>query len=406
MRDRRMSCFRPTSQQQLSEWIVESADSDRKIHWLTPLGQEAERSLELTEFDQVIDYPYWDMTITVETGMTVSRLQEVLKEHQQWLPVNVPRPDQTTLAEVICQNWFGSFAAGYGTIRDWLLGVSAIDGRGRIFHAGGRVVKNVAGYDLCKLLVGSRGELAIPVSATLQVKPQPQQILAHRMASKTVEGLRKLWQAVRDLPFNPVVFDVISAGEDSAGEDSAGKDSVAESSAGAGTNGLRLSCAIEGTADTVQRLSDEIRQTVEKLAETELLEVLPWDSQADPWIAIEQGCSQSVVMRIGSLPSQTVDVLAKAKKYRLSGFGLSSRGVSVLKSFPATESAKAIGQVQRFLEDLSCSATNIQCLSGHEIPGFSCCSSGKGTSSERLAGKLKAEFDPHQLFGTVTEMAK
>jgi len=377
-----MSCFKPTTQQELSEWIVKRGDSQQKIQWLGALGQQGELPLDLAGFKQVIDYPFRDMTITIETGMTVSQLQKVLEEHQQWLPVNVPHPERATVAEVICKNWFGSFAAGYGTMRDWLLGVTAVDGRGRIFHAGGRVVKNVAGYDLSKLLVGSNGELAIPVAATLQVKPIPQQILVHQLSSKTTEGLKTLWQTFRELPFNPVIFDAISL-------------DVNDSN-------IHLLYAVEGTKETTQSLSDQIRQTVSQQSDAELVTVQPWNSELDPWIATANNLKQATVLRIGSLPSQTIDVLDIAVKHRMSGFGQTTRGVCIVRSFEAAETAQSEQRIRSLLADLSSLNVKVQCLSGHQIPENNPHSSENGASRNLLIEKIKSEFDPHKLFDTLS----
>ncbi|MEX0586396.1 MAG: FAD-binding oxidoreductase, partial [Pirellulales bacterium] len=79
--------------------------------------------------------------------------------------------ERATLGGVIATNWSGPRRYGYGTIRDYVIGIRAVDGRGRPFQGGGRVVKNVAGYDFCKLLVGSLGTLGVITQVTLKVKP-------------------------------------------------------------------------------------------------------------------------------------------------------------------------------------------------------------------------------------------
>ncbi|MCA9070157.1 MAG: FAD-binding oxidoreductase, partial [Planctomycetaceae bacterium] len=84
--------------------------------------------------------------------------------------------DEATIGGAIATNAFGPRRFGHGTLRDYLIGLTAVDAGGRIFHAGGRVVKNVAGYDLCKLLVGSWGTLAVLTQVTLKVVPIPEVI--------------------------------------------------------------------------------------------------------------------------------------------------------------------------------------------------------------------------------------
>ena len=85
-----------------------------------------------------------------------------------------PQAEQATVGGVIAANVFGPRRFGCGTLRDYVIGISAVDAGGRVFHAGGRVVKNVAGYDLCKLMVGSWGTLAVLTEVTLKVTPIPE----------------------------------------------------------------------------------------------------------------------------------------------------------------------------------------------------------------------------------------
>src|SRR6185503_9080468 len=84
----------------------------------------------------------------------------------------VPRAATATIGGVVATNWNGPRRYGHGTIRDYVIGIHAVDGRGTPFKGGGRVVKNVAGYDFCKLLTGSLGTLAVVTQLALKVKPR------------------------------------------------------------------------------------------------------------------------------------------------------------------------------------------------------------------------------------------
>ncbi len=129
--------------------------------------------LSLRGLKRVVDYPARDMTITVEAGITIDALSAILAKEQQRLPIDLPNAHRATLGGVIATNTSGSRRYAHGTIRDYVIGITAVDGRGTCFHGGGRVVKNVAGYDFCKLLVGSLGTLAVITQVTLRVKPIP-----------------------------------------------------------------------------------------------------------------------------------------------------------------------------------------------------------------------------------------
>ncbi|MBL9122565.1 MAG: FAD-binding oxidoreductase, partial [Planctomycetaceae bacterium] len=136
-------------------------------------GRSAGLGLSLAGLQRVVDYPARDMTVTVEAGITMADLAQRLAAEGQWLPIEAAEPQRATLGGVIATNASGPRRFGQGTIRDYVIGISAVDGRGTLFHGGGRVVKNVAGYDFCKLLTGSLGTLGVITQVTLKVKPRP-----------------------------------------------------------------------------------------------------------------------------------------------------------------------------------------------------------------------------------------
>lgn len=131
------------------------------------------RLVVLSELNAVVDYPARDMTITVGAGMRIEDLRERLAAERQCLPVDIPQAHRATIGGAIATNTSGPSRYGHGTLRDYVIGISGVDGQGRLFSAGGRVVKNVAGYDLCKLLIGSLGTLAIITQVTLKLRPLP-----------------------------------------------------------------------------------------------------------------------------------------------------------------------------------------------------------------------------------------
>ena len=130
--------------------------------------------LSLAGLTRLVDYPARDLTITVEAGMTIAELARRLAAEGQRLPVDVPQPDRATVGGCVATGAGGPRRYRWGTIRDYVLGLTAVDGRGELFHGGGRVVKNAAGYGICRLLTGSLGTLGVIVQVTLMVKPLPE----------------------------------------------------------------------------------------------------------------------------------------------------------------------------------------------------------------------------------------
>ncbi len=174
--------FSPESQEAVAQCVRDAYESNTPVY---PLGGETSLDygcsaqmpgigLSTRGLNRVVDYPSRDMTITVEAGITMESLRRQLEAQRQRLPIDVPQAAQATLGGVLATACDGPRRFGCGTIRDYTIGITAVDGRGTMFRGGGRVVKNVAGYDFCKLLVGSLGTLATIVQVTLKVVPIPE----------------------------------------------------------------------------------------------------------------------------------------------------------------------------------------------------------------------------------------
>jgi len=172
----------PADQAELVQTVREAVADNTPIY---PMGgrtslqfglppRETGIGLSLGGLKRIVDYPARDMTITVEAGVTIDQLALALAKERQRLPIDLPDAHRATLGGVIATNTSGARRYSHGTIRDYVIGISAVDGRGVMFHGGGRVVKNVAGYDFCKLLVGSLGTIGMIAQVTLRVKPMPE----------------------------------------------------------------------------------------------------------------------------------------------------------------------------------------------------------------------------------------
>jgi len=129
--------------------------------------------IRTTALDRVLDYAPEDQTVTVEGGMRIAALDAVLAEAGQMLPIDVGDRAHATVGGAIATNAFGARRHRYGSIKDLIVGVEIVRPDGTVARGGGKVVKNVAGFDLPKLMVGSLGTLGAIVSATLRVLPIP-----------------------------------------------------------------------------------------------------------------------------------------------------------------------------------------------------------------------------------------
>jgi glycolate oxidase FAD binding subunit len=129
--------------------------------------------LRTTRLDRVLIYEPDDLTISVEAGMTLGALREHLAHHGQMLPLDPPLPAHATIGGLIATAADGPRRLGYGTLRDLLIGISVVEIGGRRTKAGGMVVKNVSGFDMMKLYLGSFGTLAVVASANFKLLPAP-----------------------------------------------------------------------------------------------------------------------------------------------------------------------------------------------------------------------------------------
>ena len=131
--------------------------------------------VDLTRMRRVLDYQPADMTVTVESGITLAALQEELASAGKYVPLEAPFPRRATVGGILSTASTGPLAHAYGPPRDWLIGIGVLSADGVETKAGGKVVKNVTGYDLNKLYTGALGTLGIIVEATLKVAPlQPE----------------------------------------------------------------------------------------------------------------------------------------------------------------------------------------------------------------------------------------
>src|SRR5688572_28442401 len=165
--------------------------------------------LDLTGLARIVDYTPRDMTILVEAGVRMADLEATLAAEGQTLPIDVPRADVATIGGVVATNWNGPRRYGHGTIRDYVIGIHAVDGRGVPFKGGGRVVKNVAGYDFCKLLTGSLGTLGVIMQLALKVRPLTESTRTVVAACADVATVGILLDRLAMLPAQPVTIDYL-----------------------------------------------------------------------------------------------------------------------------------------------------------------------------------------------------
>jgi len=165
-------------------------------------------SVEVGALNHVLAHTPEDMTVKVESGLTLAKLQAQLATRGQWLPVDPPRADRVLIRDVIEHDLSGPRRCGFGTIREHLIGLTALLADGRVIHSGGNVVKNVAGYDVQKLFIGSRGTLGIVVEAVFKLRPLPEAEVFVEQSVPNAGAAAGVIEAVQESPVTPVAFEM------------------------------------------------------------------------------------------------------------------------------------------------------------------------------------------------------
>jgi glycolate oxidase FAD binding subunit len=168
-------------------------------------------ALDMTALNQIAHYDPGDLTLSVDAGISLAKLNAALFEHQQFLPLLVPWYSRATIAGTITSGLHSPLQQFYGTARDFLIGAEFIDGTGKLCKSGGRVVKNVTGYDLHKLLIGSLGSLAVITRLNFRTFPAPIAGSRGFVASfPNAEGALALRRAIAESSLTPLTHDIVS----------------------------------------------------------------------------------------------------------------------------------------------------------------------------------------------------
>jgi glycolate oxidase FAD binding subunit len=167
-------------------------------------------AIDMRAICPVIDYPHADMTITVGAGITASNLQSILAAEKQRLLIDIPQADRATLGGVFATNTCGPRRFGFGRPRDQIIGVRFVTSEGVEVKGGGRVVKNVAGYDFPKLLTGSMGTLGIITQMTLKVRPLPEASAIAWVPYGTLDAAGVTARALNTSNTRPVAIELLN----------------------------------------------------------------------------------------------------------------------------------------------------------------------------------------------------
>ena len=162
-----------------------------KLEWGNPPAR-ADVILSTARLHRVLEHAWADLTVSVEAGCTIGKLQETLAKHGQRLALDALWPERATVGGVLSTNDSGALRLRFGSLRDLVIGVTLALADGTVASSGGRVVKNVAGYDLPKLVTGALGTLGVITRAIFRLHPLPKETRTVSRSSLTLENAQRL----------------------------------------------------------------------------------------------------------------------------------------------------------------------------------------------------------------------
>lgn len=386
-------------------------------------------ALDMTGLHQIAHYDPGDLTVSVDAGLPLGNLNAALLEHHQFLPLLVPWYSRSTVGGVIASGIDSPLRHFYGTARDFLIGAEFVDGTGRVCKSGGRVVKNVTGYDLHKLLIGSLGTLAVITRLNFRTFPAPPASRGFVASFPAAEDALAFRRKITASPLAPLTLDILDPGL--AQIFATRTPATPEVAVFPGENGAstppvlppigssfrsrewQLCAAFGGTPEVLERYARDLAHFAEEFRPTSTA-ILDDSTRPSLWGRLRETLSMlleasraTAIFKLSTLPSRHVSLFA----------GL--RELADRFAFPHALVARASGPIYFALLPGSNDAFSLQRLASAVTNVFSLCASenavatvlwcptrlkrsldiwGPAGRGLALVGRLKSAFDLQNLF--------
>jgi glycolate oxidase FAD binding subunit len=256
--------------------------------------------LGLRRLNRLLEHEPGDLTATAEAGISFGALQMALRSRGQWLSLDPPDAERATLGGVVAANASGPRRHLYGGGRDLVIGMTVVTADGAVVRAGGKVVKNVAGYDLPKLFVGSYGTLVVIVDVTVKLRPLPED---ERLVGVSFERLKDAAIACRALMASDLIPNALELLDPDAAR-------ALDPSAPARA---MLVVGFDGLREQVQWQCEELAALVGPLGGADVRTLPPeaWDRLGSV-AAAALGGMPAALMRLSVMPAQSGEVMEQA----------------------------------------------------------------------------------------------
>ena len=281
--------------------------------------------VETTKLTRLLEHEAPDLTCHVEAGITLAELQAKLALKGQWLALDPPDAQQATIGGILASNASGPKRLRYGTARDMVIGLRVVQASGEIARSGGNVVKNVAGYDLNKLYIGSLGTLGILVEANFKLQPFPTNERTLLLTFAHVEGAMATVIALMGSLLTPSAIELIESNAANDMDDFFGLTLP--------TDGYSLAVNFEGSAASIDRQIDET-QLLARHNDALLVDDLDGKTQSEFWNIVREHTKGTVTCKatvlLSKMPGYLKDIKQVCEKYQLEAAVLAHAGNGIL----------------------------------------------------------------------------
>jgi glycolate oxidase FAD binding subunit len=362
------------------------------------LGGLAERVdvlLDTRRLTRLLEHEAPDLTCHVEAGLTLAALQAQLASKGQRLSLDPPNAEQTTIGGLLATNDSGPKRLRNGTARDLVIGLRVIQANGEAARSGGRVVKNVAGYDLNKLYVGSLGTLGVIVEANFKLHPLP---VAERTLLLTYTNAQDAIQTViasLGSLLTPTALELIDAG--------AARDMTEQFGFNLPANGYTLAVNFEGSITSINRQLDETR----RLARTHhalMEDDLEGATQERFWNVVREHMQGSLTCKVSTLVTnipaylQAVEHICRRHDLDFAVVAHAGNGILYVELRPVDATSRlveAIAELRRHAQEARGSMV-VECCPVDLKRRLSVW--GEARANFSMMQRLKQQFDPQATF--------
>jgi glycolate oxidase FAD binding subunit len=364
-----------------------------KLDW-GGLVSRADVAISTSKLNRVIEHCVGDLTVTVESGVKYQDLQAVLAKEGQFLAIDPPYTANATIGGILATGSAGSLRHRYNSVRDMCLGIEFVRADGEMVKAGGRVVKNVAGYDLMKLLTGSYGTLGIASRITFRLYPLPeytQVVVVTGDAAAIAIAQQKISTSV----LTPTACDLLSA------------TAIADLGLGEGIGLVlqfaSLKASVIEQCDRISTIAKELNLEFQVLGEAkefwELLEILLWQDESRN--LAEPAETNHLVCKLGILPSASVPFLQECDKvFEDQSYYLqihAGSGLGVLRVEDLQDLDELFNQINKVRSIAESHSGFLSILEAPHALKFKTNVWGYAGNARDLMGKIRQQFDARGL---------